>query len=86
MFGDSVEGNLEVVKELLQGMPPSARGRARAAAVAIENTVVGLKKDNSRDPATALGVAFAIFMLSKRLVEGDTNDQGSGENLIQLLS
>lgn len=86
MFGDSVEANIETVKELLQGMPPSARGRAKQAAVAIEKAVMGARMENPKDPAIALGVAFALFSFAQRIVQGDASDEGSGERLIQLLS
>ena len=85
MFSDSIENNLETIRELLQGIPPSERARARRAAAMVEKVIVGIQKDNPKSPAVALGTAFALFMLSQRIVsapkEGD-KDKG----MIELLS
>lgn len=85
MFNDSIENNLETIKELIQGVPPSERDRAKRAAVAIEKTVTALIKDNQGNPAVGLGMAFAVFTIAQRLSaapqEGD-----SDKRLIQLLS
>lgn len=86
MFSDSVDETLEQVRELLSGIPAPSRERAKQAAVKIENTVMALQRDNPRDPAVALGAAFAIFMIAQRIVETDRSAQQSGGSLIQLLS
>ncbi len=85
MFSDSVNENCETIKELLRGLPPSHRNRAKKAAAAIEKVFVGLQKDYPKDGAVALGAAFAIFMIGARIVE-QAKEKGSHENLIQLLS
>lgn len=84
MFSDSVEENCETIKELLHGLPPSSRHKAKAAAAAIEKVFMGLQKDNPKCGATALGAAFAIYMIGARIVE--QAKEGKHENLIQLLS
>jgi len=76
--------NCETLQELLRGLPPSARGRAKKAAAAIEKVFVGLQKDNPKDGATALGAAFAIYMLGARIVE--QAKENPGKNLIQLIN
>lgn len=85
-FTDSCENNLEILRELLSGIPPVARKRAVAAAVLLENTFTRLQKDHPKDAAVALGAAFAVFTLAQRMVDapkqGDKEDRG----LIQLLS
>ena len=85
MFNDSIENNLEVIKELLQGVPPSERDRAKRAAVAVEKVITALIKDNQGHPTVGLGMAFAVFTIAQRLTaspqEGD-----SDKRLIQLLS
>jgi hypothetical protein len=85
-FNDSIENNIEVITELLRGVPAPARNRAKRAAVLIENTVTQLQKDYPKDPYVALGAAFAIFKLAERIVtapkQGDSEERG----LIQLLS
>lgn len=85
MFNDSIENNVEVIKELLQGVPPSERDRAKRAAVAVEKVITALIKDNQGHPTVGLGMAFAVFTIAQRLTaspqEGD-----SDKRLIQLLS
>lgn len=85
MFNDSLENNLETIKELIQGVPPSERDRAKRAAVAVEKVVTALIRDNQGNPAVGLGMAFAVFTIAQRLAaapqEGD-----SDKRLIHLLS
>jgi hypothetical protein len=86
MFTDNIDGNLEVLRGLLGGIPPESRRRAKGAAVAIEKTFNDLIKQYPKDAAVALGAAFAIFMIAERLVQQDNhNDPGPG-SLIQLLN
>jgi hypothetical protein len=86
-FTDSVSENVEILRELLGGLMPEHRRRAKKAAVALENVFNDLKKDYPRDPAVALGAAFAIFIMAQRMVEapkqGDKVADGMG--LIHLL-
>jgi len=85
VFTDSIDSNIETLRELLAGITPQHRRRAKAAAVALENTFTRLQRDNPKDSAVALGAAFAIFTLAQRLVEAPR--QGDSEKrLIQLLS
>lgn len=83
-FTDSLSNNLEVVTELLQGVPPSSRQRAKKAAAMIEKAWTQLQKDYPRDPAVALGAAFAVFKFAEKITE--TGADGSQPGLIQLLS
>jgi hypothetical protein len=82
MFNDSIENNLEVLRELLIGMPPTSRDKAKRAAVAIEKAWNALHKDNPKDPAVALGAAFAVYTLAQRMLEQKSENDGP---LIQLL-
>lgn len=84
MFTDSIEQNVELLKELIGGIPPGRRRQAKAAAVAIENVFTALQRDNPKNPAVALGAAFAVFLLAQRLCEKGEGDSDKG--LIQLLS
>lgn len=84
MLNDSLNANIELIGELLAGMPPAARERAKRAAVQIENTIVSIQKDNSKDPAVAIGVAFAVHIVAQRLVEGMGKKEP--DSLIQLVS
>jgi len=85
MFSDSIEENLETLRELLGGIPPDSRRRAKKAAVMLENTFTRLQKDHPKDAVVALGAAFAIFMLAQRLAEAPKQGD-SDKRLIQLLS
>jgi hypothetical protein len=85
-FTDSVGGNVELIAELLAGMPHSARPRCVRAAVAIENVVNQMRKDSPKDPAVALGVAWAIFKIAEALVQPNESGQKSdGDKLILTL-
>jgi hypothetical protein len=85
-FNDSIENNVEIIAELLRGVPAPQRKKAQRAAVAIENIVTRLQKDHPKDPYVAIGVAFCVFKLAERIVtapkQGDSEERG----LIQLLS
>jgi hypothetical protein len=86
-FTDSIDENVEILTELLRGIQPQHRLRAKKAAASLEKVFNGLKRDYPRDPAVALGAAFAIFIMAQRMVEapkqGDKTDGGVG--LINLL-
>lgn len=84
MFSNNIDENVETLTELLRGLPPSARGRAARAAGAIEKAFTNLQKDHPKDAAVALGAAFAIYVISKRLIEQAKEPDGTG--LIKLLS
>ena len=85
MFSDSISENIETLRELLGGLPPQHRRMAKKAAVSIENVFTSLQKDHPKNPAVALGAAFAVFLLAERLCEAPEQG-GSDKKLIQLLS
>lgn len=85
MFKDSIDENVEILRELLGGIPPESRRRAQKAAVMLENTFTRLQQDHPKDAVVALGAAFAIFKLAQRLVEAPKQGD-SDKRLIQLLS
>lgn len=83
-FGDSISGNLETIRELLGNSTPQQIDRAKRIAMKIEKVVAGIQKDNQRDGAAGLGVAFAMFYISQNLVQaGSVREDGPR---IQLLS
>ena len=85
MFTDSIDSNVELLRELIGGIPPARRRQAQKAAAAIEKTWNDLIKDNPKNPSVALGAAFAIYLLAQRL--GEAPEQGgSDKQMIQLLS
>lgn len=81
-FTDSVGGNVELIVELIAGMPHSARPRALQAALAIERVFEGMRKNSPGDPAVALGAAFAIFKIAERLVQPDGDQKSDGDKMI----
>lgn len=82
-FGDSIDENLGALREVLSQLPAPAKRRARAASVAIENTITRLRKD-SPDGATALGVLLAAHVVVQRLIDGQRH--ADEPSLIQLVS
>lgn len=83
MFSQNIEENCEILRELIRGVPPSQRNKAKRAAAKIEKAFTDLQKDYPKDAAVALGAAFAIYMIGARIVE--QAKESPGENLIQLL-
>jgi hypothetical protein len=83
-FTDSIDGNIELLRELIGSLPPSKRDVCRRAAAKIENAVNAIKNDHGNDPAVGLGMAFAVCLVAKQLLESD--NEGDKEGLIQLLS
>lgn len=84
MFTNDIEENCEILKELIRGIPPSQRGKAKRAAAKIEKAFTDLQKDYPKDGAVALGAAFAIYMIGARLVE--QAKESDGKSLIQLIN
>ena len=84
MFSDSISENIETLRVLLGGIQPEHRRTAKRAAVSIENVFTQLQKDNPKNPAVALGAAFAVFLLAERLCEAPEHG-GTDQKLIELL-
>jgi hypothetical protein len=83
-FGDSINGNLELLKDALSQFPRPMKRRARAACIAIENTITRLQA-SSPGGATAMGVLLAALIVSERLIQGQRGSRGES-SLIQLVS
>lgn len=76
-FGDSIDGNLETIRELLGNSTPGQKERAKRIAMKIEKVVAGIQKDNQSDGASGLGLAFAIFYIAQNLVQaGSVREDG----------
>lgn len=84
-FSGDTEADLNLVRELLDGIPPSARLRAKSAAVQIEKVYTGIAKNHPKDPAVGLGLAFAILYIAHELTSG-VPQPGQKKGLIELLS
>jgi hypothetical protein len=85
-FNDSIQNNMEVVRELLAGATADFRKRAQRAAVQIENTIMRIHAGAPADPAVSLGVTFALLKIMALLMEAEKQHAQAGKGLIQLLS
>ncbi|MFI4971317.1 MAG: hypothetical protein ACHP7H_01445 [Hyphomicrobiales bacterium] len=85
LLNDNISETLSGVQELVRDLPPEAKGRAKFAAVALEHTFQALRSAHPRDPAVALGAAFAIFTIADRLVHIEADSESKGAGLIQLI-
>jgi len=84
-FTDSLEGNFRILQDILKGMPPQARARAREACGVIERAMNSLRVNGGEnDPAVQLGIAFGGYLIAKAITYDDGN--AKGDSLIQLLS
>jgi hypothetical protein len=86
LLTDSVSETFENLREMVAGMPRETKGRARAAAMHIETAWQELRRDHARDPAVALGAAFAIFVIAQRVIDMDSQSDSADKSLIQLLN
>lgn len=83
MFTDSIDGNTELLRELLRGLPPYQRRRAAEAAAHVEKAVMALRKEHPKDNAVATGVAFAVHVFAQAIVQSKAEPGES--SLIQTL-
>ena len=83
---DNVSETLEQVGELIRALAPEAKERAKYAAVQFENLFQKLRVAHPRDPAVALGAAWAIFTLADRLVKIDNEGEQQGSGLVKLIT
>ena len=86
LMTDSVSATLEQIQELLRELTPEAKGRAKYAAMAFEQTFQTLRTNHPRDPAVALGAAWAIFTLAERLIGIDNQGEQQGSGLVKLIT
>lgn len=83
-FGDSIDENLDLIKELLGNCTPGQKERAKRTAVTIEKTLLAIQKDSKGDAAGGLGLAFAIMLTAQNLVKNESVQEDGPR--IQLLS
>jgi len=83
-FTGETDADLEVVRELLNGIPASSRLRAKAVATRVENVVTNIMKSHPNDPAAGLGLAFAVFTIAQRLTQTERHGPKS-QRLIHTL-
>lgn len=85
-FSDSIEMNLEILEQLLQGVPAPTFHQAKLAAVTIENAFTRIQKDSQGNAGAALGTAYAIYKIAQQLVERSGEGPSKADRLIHLLS
>lgn len=68
-FGDDIAKNQELIAQIMSGMPASARSRARRAGAQLTDAINKIARDNPKDPAVALGIAFGLHYHAKRVAE-----------------
>ena len=84
-FTDSIDANLDLIRELLLALPAGSRNQAKLAAVTIEKAFRAIQRDAQGNPGAAIGTAFAIYMLAQEMVK--KSEAGEKDNpLIQLLN
>ena len=83
-FTDSIEGNLELIQQIISDAPPSERGKIQSAYKAIQKACLTLQRDNGRCRATALGITLAAHTVAQHLTK--TAEPGEDGPRIQLLS
>lgn len=71
-FGDSIDDNLTLVKELLGNCTQGQKERAKRVAMKIEKAVIAIQKDNQKDGAAGIGLTFAIMLIAQNLVKNDS--------------
>ena len=83
-FNDSINDNLDLIKQLLGNLTPGQKQRAKRVAVKIEEVVSKIQKDHEGDPAGGLGLVFAVMYIAQNMVQN--NSVGEDGPRIQLLS
>lgn len=83
-FGDSIDSNLDLIKELLGNCTNGQKERAKRVAMRIERTLIAIQKDSAGDPAAGIGLAFAVMLTAQNLVKEDSVVEDGPR--IQLLS
>lgn len=83
-FSDSIEENMELVQQLIGNLTAGQKERAKRNAERIVGVIDAIRKDNAKDGAAGIGVAFAVFYVAQNLTKGGTVREDGPR--IQLLS
>lgn len=83
-FGDSIDENMDLLKELLGNCTHAQKERAKRAAVKIEKALLAVQKDGKGDAAIGLGLTFAVMLTAQNLVKNESVQEDGPR--IQLLS
>lgn len=73
-FTDSLHDSFELVQQLVRGMPGTAQKRAKTAAERMLDTWEKMKQEAPKDPAVAVGAAFAVFFIANEIVDAPKGD------------
>ena len=83
-FTDSIDENLDLLEELVRGLPAGSHHQAKAAVDLLANTVHRIRRDSQGNPGAAIGTAWAIYKLAQQMVRQGENGEDHGQKLIQL--
>jgi len=83
-FTKDIDHNVDLLEELIRGLPPQRKAVARNVANRVENVLHAIQRDYERDPAAGLALAFCIMLTAQRMV--DVEGKGGEKSLIALLS
>lgn len=85
IWSDSLEQNVATAIELVGGLSPAAKERAKYATRAIQSTLNKLRNEHPRDSAVVLGTMYAIFKTAENILAAERESDKTGESIIQLL-
>jgi len=77
-FSDSIEDNLNTLREVIAGMPHGAQVRARKMGEKLVDVITAAMKENPKDPAIGTGVCWAVHFMAQHMTKDN-------KRLIQLL-
>lgn len=83
-FSDSIDENMELIRQLIGNLTPGQKERAKRVAVKIEKVALAIQKDGQGDPAGGLGLVFAVMFIAQNMVRNKS--VGEDGPRIQLLS
>ena len=86
VFSDSIDANLDLLEELVRGLPSGQRNQARLAANLIEKVFNDIRRDSQGNPGAAIGTAWAVYKIAKEMVQKSENGIDNGKKLIQLVN
>ncbi len=83
-FTDSLEGNFEILRDMIKQLPPPAIARAKHACGVLESAMNSLRVNGGEnDPAVTLGLAMGGYLIAKAIT---VDSKQASDSLIQLLS
>jgi hypothetical protein len=68
-FTGQIEEDMNLLSELISGMTPAQQQRARKTGERIMQIVEQIRKDDPRDPAVGVGLAWALLFTAKHMTQ-----------------